>query len=112
MFAALQTEPKDSGGNFICSSHRKISPISTVLVLRDSGPTHDLHVHVGQAFRVSLKSPEGDLETPTAIVPNAPNSEIVCLAIATPIGPQRTVMFFATDLGNTILGSTTNSKTR
>jgi hypothetical protein len=105
---ALQTAPKDSGGNLVCSSsHRKISPIRTILVLRDSGPTQDLHVHVGQAFRVSLKSAEGDLELPTAVAPNAPNSEIVCLATATPIRTQRTVTFVATDIGDTILGSTT-----
>jgi hypothetical protein len=104
---ALQTAPKDSGGNLLCPSHRKVSPTGTLLVLHDSGPRHDLHVHVGQAFRVSLKSAEGDLEMPTAVVPNDPNSEIVCLANATPSGPQRTVKFVGTDVGSTVLGSTT-----
>ena len=105
--AVFQTAQKDSGDNFLCPSKRKVSPIDATLVMRDSGPTQELQVQIGQAFRVSLKSADGDLEVPTAIVPNAPTAEIVCLAIAKPVGRQRTVTFVAVDVGNALLGSTT-----
>ncbi len=100
--AALQTAPKDSADNVSCSSHRKIPPISAIVVLRNSLSHPDLQVHAGQAFGVSLKSAEGDLN-----VPHADNPGIVCQATKTPAGPQRTVTFVATDLGETGFETTT-----
>ncbi len=105
--AALQTAPKDSADNISCSSHRKIPPISAILVLRNSLSRPPMQVHVGQAFGVSLKSAEGDL-----YVPQADNPGIVCQATTTPDGPQRTVTFVATDLGETGFETTTTDHGR
>ena len=105
--AALQTAPKDSSGNISCSSHRKIPPISAILLLRNSLSHPYLQVHVGQAFAVSLTSADGDLD-----VPHADNQGIVCQATTTADGPRRTVTFVATAPGKTGLETTTTRKGR
>ncbi len=97
---AFQTSPGNESGNFHCSKDRKIPPISATIGLSDTGPHHDLQVHFGQAFAVSLTSADGDLTEP-----GATNPDVVCQATKTPTGPQRTITFVATDLGETVFVS-------